>query len=139
MAFSWMTNFLIPLFEITFFLGLVSWIGFYVGRGFFRNWQQRWKWFFKFSIMRKPYPEKAMRWSFDAIEKNLGYYDAKKMLFVNNGENMDQVYETLYIYDKLQIELSKNNKNKSKEEMQDAQKLQRGHNEIKSTEFPSLK
>ena len=129
---EWIKGFLIPLVEVTFFLGFVSWIGFYVGRGFLRNWTQRWKWFFKFSIMRKSYPEKAMKWSFDAIEQNLGYYEAKKILFVSNGENMDQVYETLYIYDKLQLELNKQKGGKNGRE------LERGYSEIKGTELPKI-
>lgn len=138
---DWLNAFIIPLIKITFIGGIISWIVFVVFRGISRNWKQNTKWFFKYSIRRNKYPESIVVWCYDAIEKGIGYYDAKKLLYVHNGNNMELVYETLYIYDVLVKELHSkiNNKNRTKEEIKDNRKFDKNHDSSIVIGLPQFK
>jgi len=133
-----LNNFIIPTVEVTIILGIVSALSYFVGRGLSRRWKQQMKWFLKYKIARKQFPETEVQWCYNAIERGVGYYDAKKLLFIHNGQNTDLVYETLYIYDQLILELHKKNKNRTQHEISAGRKFERGYTEIRGTEFPKF-
>jgi len=80
-------------------------------------------------------PEPIVQWCIDAIDNGVGYYDAKKLLYVNNGTNMEQVWETLWIYDKIILDLNKLNKKTGGNK--DGRKFERGYSKIERTELPT--
>lgn len=104
MAIDWMNGFIIPLIKIVFIGGIVCWIGFYVVKGFWNAWSKQTKFFFKFKIFRKSYPENTLKWCLDCIDKGIGYYDTKKLLMVKMLPN-EQVNETMWIYDQILNEM----------------------------------
>lgn len=135
---AFVDNFLVPTLEVTVVLGFVSGLSYFVSRGLSRYWKQQGKWFLKYKVMRKQFPETEVQWCYNAVERGVGYYDAKKLLFIHNGQNTNQVYETLFIYDQIINELHAKNKNRSKKEVSDGRKFERGYSEIKGTEFPKF-
>lgn len=134
MAIDWFQDFFKPLIIITFVGGLISWVGFYVFRGINRQWNQQTKWFLKYKIGRKSFSESTLKWCLDAIENGMGYYEAKKLLFIHNGTNMDQVYETLYIYEQVLKEFYSENKQKGGE---NGGKFKRSYSSVESKELPT--
>jgi len=133
---DWVNGFFLPLAEVVVIGGIIGYIGFFILRGLRRNWTQQTKWFFKYSIFRKKMPETTVLWCINAIENHIGYYDAKKLLYVHNGENMDYVYETLWIYDKIIMDLYKERK---KNKIVGNMELGRGYQNIKNTQLPETK
>ena len=131
---EWLKNFIIPLIEIIFLGGIGLFILFYVGRAVWNAWSKSFKFTWKYSIRRNLYPETTVKWIIDCIDKGIGYYDAKKILMVKMYPD-DQINETLWIYDKIIIELNNQgglNKN-GKQFKRDNSK-----DEGKSAEFPSI-
>jgi hypothetical protein len=136
---AFVKNFLIPLLEITIVGGVISYFGFYIYRGFSRLWRKQMKWFFKYKIMRKTYPDETVKWCMDAIDQGIGYYDAKKLLFVNIGHNEDQIYETLYVYDRLILELHHKKNYRTEKEIKSGRKFERGFDATEISKLPDTK
>jgi hypothetical protein len=103
---AFVENFLIPLIEVIFIVGIVGFFLFYLFKGVNNAWKKSGKFTWKYKIRRKSYPESTMKWCFDAIDKGIGYYDAKKFLMVKMLPD-DQVNETMWIYDQFIMELNK--------------------------------
>lgn len=128
---EWIKGLLIPLVEIVFIGGIVLFAGFYVVKGFWNAWSKQTKFFIKFKIRRKPYPETPLKWCLDCIDREIGYYDAKKMLMVEMLPD-DQINETLYIFDQVLNSL-KGGLNKND------RKYERSYSKIESkSELPKL-
>jgi len=99
-------GFFIPLIEITFIFGFVGWAGFYVVKGFHNAWTKEWKYVWKYKVRKKAYPETTLNWVFSCIDAGIGWYGAKKLMMVGMTPT-PMMNETLFIYDKLIIELNK--------------------------------
>lgn len=135
---DWVKGFIIPIIELTVIGGFISYIGFYVVRGLKRSWDQQTKWILKYKIpfLKKKYPEETIKWCMDQIDQGIGYYDAKKLLFIHNGNNLNQIYETMFIYDQLVMELSRD-KTRTKEEKEDGRKLTRCYSKDQTAKLPT--
>jgi len=129
---EWIKGFFIPLIEIIGIGGIVCWIGFYVAKGFHNAWSKQTKFFFKFKIRRKSYPESTLKWCLECIDEGIGYYDAKKMLMVKMLPDAE-VNETMWIYDQILNEmkggLDKNGR---------GFKASNSKDQGKATEFPTI-
>lgn len=101
---DWIKNFIIPTIEVVFIGGFISGGLYFVCKAFWNAWRKQGKFFFKYKIKRKIYPENTVKWVIDCMDKGIGYYDAKKFLFVK-GMSENQIYETLFIYDQILKEL----------------------------------
>ena len=127
-------DFFTPLIKIILIGGFVLTISYYVIRAFYNVWTKQVKFFLKYKIMRKKYPEKTVVWCFKAIEQGIGWYDVKKTLMIK-GIRKGTINETLYIYDQILKEL-----NKSQGGIQNGRKYKRSYSkdEKQSTELPSF-
>jgi len=103
---EWVRGFLTPLIKVLFIGGIFGGIGFFVIKSFNNAWSKQWKFIFKYKIRGKPYPEKKLLWCMEAIEKGIGWYDAKKILMVG-GTSKSEINEVLWIYDHVISELNK--------------------------------
>jgi len=99
---AFVENFLIPLVEVTFLLGVVGTVGYFVVKAFHNAWTKSWKFVWKYKIMKKKYPETPLKWVMDAFEGGIGWYDAKKLLMTSNTPITVQ-NEILWIYDEIII------------------------------------
>lgn len=106
-----MNGFVIPLIEIIGIGGIVCWIGFYVVKGFHNAWSKSAKFFWKFKIMRKSYPETTLKWCLNCIDEGIGYYDTKKMLLIKMLPDAE-INEIMWIYDQVINEFNNQNKQK---------------------------
>jgi len=104
MAIDWLHGFFVPLIEIIFIGGIICGVSYWIGKGFWNAWSKSAKFFWKFRIMKKAYPEKTLKWCLDAIDQGIGYYDCKKLLMVKMVEQ-DQINETMWIYDQILNEM----------------------------------
>ena len=131
---DWVKGFIIPLVEVVLIGGLVGWICWIVGKAVYNAWTKAGKFIFKYKIMRKPYPEKTMKWSLDCMEKGIGWYDTKKMMMINMLPT-DQINETLWIYDQIINEFNnqKGGKNNGRKHQRSDSK-----DEIQSAELPTI-
>jgi hypothetical protein len=132
---NWLNGFFIPLIEITFILGIVGFLLFYIGRAVRITWKRSFKYFIKYKIFRNKYPEPTIAWCLKCVDGGIGWYDAKKLMLIKMYPQ-DQIYETLYIYDQV---LNKLNKEKGGEN--NGRKLTRGYSKIEGSrkaELPSF-
>lgn len=129
MAIDWLNGFFIPLAEIIFILAVVFGLGFLLIRFFRKTWKTQTKWLIRYKILKKPYPEDAVRWILNNIEHGIGYYDTKKMLLVK-GVKPDKINGIMFIYDEI-LNTMKGG--------QDVRKFKRSYSKIESTEFPTIK
>ena len=95
---DWVGGFIIPIIEVTIIGGIILTIGLFVGKGFWNAWSKQTKFFFKYKIFRRSYPESTLKWCLENIDKGIGYYDTKKMLMIKMNDQ-SQINETMYIYD----------------------------------------
>ena len=95
---DWIKGFLIPIIECAIIGGIIGFFGFYFGKAIYRAWSRKAKFFFKYKIMKKKYPEKTLKWCLECIEKKISWHNAKKMLYLNMMPE-DEIFETLFIYD----------------------------------------
>jgi hypothetical protein len=100
MAIDWINGFIIPIIELTFIGGIILFVGFYVGKAFYNTYTKQAKFFFKYKIFRKQYPESTLKWCLDAFDKGIGYYDAKKLMMIKMVEQ-GKINETLWIYEQV--------------------------------------
>jgi hypothetical protein len=102
---DWVNGLIIPVIQVAIIGGVIVTVLYFIGKAFWNAWSKQAKFFVKYKIMRKKYPEHILRWCVDAIDKGIGYYDAKKFLLINMIPT-DHLYETLYIYDQIINEMS---------------------------------
>jgi len=126
-------EFLTPLIKVLFIGGFLGFIVFYVGKAFHNAWSKSFKFTLRYKILRKPLPEKKLLWCMEAIEKGIGWYDAKKIMMVA-GTRKSEMNETLWIYDKVILELNNN-----KEVKQNGRKYKGSNSKIKQQQdLPSI-
>ena len=127
-------EFLTPLIKVLFIGGFLGFICFYFIKAFHNAWSKSFKFVWRYKIRRKPMPEKKLLWCMDAIEKGIGWYDAKKIMMVA-GTRTSEMNETLWIYDKVILEL-----NNDKEVKQNGRKHERSDRKVKeqSKDLPSI-
>lgn len=101
---EWMKGFFIPIIELVFIGGFVIAISFIVWRAFHKVYSTQWKWVLKYTIFRKKYDEKTVKWILEAMENEIDYWSAKRMLLIK-GFSTDRINETMWIYDKINNEL----------------------------------
>jgi hypothetical protein len=104
MAINWISGFIIPIIEIAFIGGIIAWISYVVIKAFHNAWEKSFKFFFKYKIMRKKYPESTLKWILNCMDEGVGYYDAKKFLMIKMIPEK-QIYETMWIYDQVIVEM----------------------------------
>jgi len=102
---EWVSGFLTPLIKVIFIGGFVGGIVWFVGKGFYNAWTKSWKFVWKYKIMRRSYPEKKLLWCMEAVDKGIGWYDAKKLMMIA-GTKTSEMNETLWIYDQVILELN---------------------------------
>ena len=88
---EWVRDLIAPIIKVIFIGGFVGAILFYVIRAFYNAWSRSWKFFLKYKIMRKPYNEKTMTWCVEAFERDLDYYDVKKLLYVSGMTDKNEI------------------------------------------------
>lgn len=129
---EWLNSFFIPLIKIVFVGGFFGWLAFIIGKALWNAWSRQTKFFVRYKIRKKPYPENIVEWCADCIDEGIGYYDAKKLLVVKMMPT-DIVNETMWIYDQILTQLQGGQKEYGRE-------LTRGYSEDKSkTKFPNVK
>lgn len=55
------------------------------------------KWFFKYSLFGRKYPEKILEWNMDMINMNVDYWKTKQHLLLNNYDK-NKIDEIMWIY-----------------------------------------
>jgi hypothetical protein len=129
---EWLKGFFIPLIEIVFIGGIVLFLIYIIGRAVWNIWSKSVKFFLRYKILRRSYPETTVKWIMDCIDKEIGYYEAEVSLMVKMYPD-DQVNETLWIYDQIINELNKQGGNKNNG------KFKRCNSQIKGTaELPTI-
>jgi predicted phosphoadenosine phosphosulfate sulfurtransferase len=102
MAIQWMHSFIVPLIEIVFIGGILLFITYYVFRGLSNAWSKSVKFILKFQILRNTYPEKTVKWIVECIDKQIDWYEAKKLLLLKTPPlTENQINEIMFIYDKI--------------------------------------
>ena len=131
---AFVQNWLIPFIKILFLGGIIGYICFIVGKAFHNAWTKQWKFVYNYKIRSRSYPEKKLLWCMDAMEKGIGWYDAKKVMMVA-GTPTSEMNETLWIYDQVINEL-----NNQKGGIKNGRKHQGGYSKIEkqSTELPTI-
>lgn len=130
-----LNSFIIPLIQVTFLLGIISFVVIVVYIAFRNAWRKQTKFYFryKFPLFKKPYPEKLLKWILDCFDRGIGYYDAKKLLMVKMVPD-NEIYEILWIYDQVINEL-----NKQKGGLKNGGKFERCNSKIEATaELPQF-
>ena len=119
---EWMCGFIVPLIEIVIIFGFFAIIFYFVGKGFHNAWTKEWKFVWKYKVRKKAYPETTIEWIFSCIDAGIGWYGAKKLMMVKMTPT-PLINETLWIYDKIIIELNVKNGGKK----QNGRKFERGY------------
>lgn len=101
---EWVTGFLVPIIQLVLVLGFFGVGGFYLAKAIHNGWSKKFKFVWKHTIRGKPYPLEPVKWCIRCVEEGIGYYDAKKILMVK-AIPRQQINETLWIYNKMIIEL----------------------------------
>jgi hypothetical protein len=102
---EWFSGFLIPIIEICFVGGFALAGLFFVGRIIWNAWSKSLKFFFKYTIFRRKYPESSVKWVTECVNKGMSYHDAKKVLMINDVP-MATINESLWILKKVMIKLN---------------------------------
>jgi len=126
MAINWVSGFIIPILETTIILGVVGFFILMFYRGFKKTWRTQTKWFLRYKILRKPYPEKAVEWVLNNIEHGVGYYETKKMLLIK-GINDEKINGIMWVYDEIL------------KTMKDKKELKKNYSQIEKVNYPELK
>jgi hypothetical protein len=125
MAINWWVGFFQPLISLVFLGGIILFIVYIVGKAIYNAYTKSFKFFLKYSIFRRQYPETIVKWCMECVEKGIGYYDAKKLLFVGMVDQ-GKINETMYIFDKILNQLGK----------EAGVKPQKGHEKKEVVELP---
>ena len=101
---EWVTGLLMPIIKLVFIGGFVGVAGYYLFKGIYNGWSKSFKFAWKYTIRKKSYPQEVVEWLMECIDGGIGWYDVKKILMVKMIPQ-NQINETLWIYDKMIIEL----------------------------------
>jgi len=104
---AFVETYLLPTIKLSFYLGIVGWIVYIVGKAFRNAWSKEYKFVWKYKIRKKNLPDKTVKWVSECLERGIGWYDAKKILMVKDYPQK-QINEILWIYDVIITELDKN-------------------------------
>lgn len=135
---DWIKNFFIPLVEMILIIGIAGGFAFIIIRAFRKTWKTQTKWFIRYKILRKKYPEDCIKWILTMINNGIGYYDTKKMLLVQ-GIAPDRINGVMWIYDQILNEIIKENKKSGG--IKNVRSLKRNNRKIEgtATDFPKIK
>ena len=101
---DWLTNVIIPALTLLFYIIILGFILFVVIRFFIRLWTQKLKMILRYSIFRTKYDDLIVRECLEAIEKNWNIIKFK-MYLLTQGYEKGEIYEILYIYNKIKREM----------------------------------
>ena len=101
---EWVTGFLTPLIKFIFIGGFVLVAGFFVIKAVHNGYTKSFKFIIRYSILKRKYPIEIVEWCMSCFDENISWHEAKKILMVK-GIQKKQLNETLWIYDKMIIEL----------------------------------
>lgn len=107
----WIVNLIVPLgATVLLMLILTLFFGYIIYKTLF-IWKRRLKFFVKYSIFRKKYPLKTVFWCVKCIDNYMDYDKVKEKLLISgfgtNDINKNKLYETLYIFKKIEKEILK--------------------------------
>lgn len=105
---DWLNNFIIPIIEVVIIGGVFLTIAFFIGRAIWNAWSKSLKFIWKYKILRRKYPEQQLIFIMDCIDKKIGFYGAKKLLYINM-KSQKEINETLFIYDQVVKEMVREN------------------------------
>jgi hypothetical protein len=120
---DWLNGFFIPIIEIIVILGIVGGFLFILIRAFRKTWKTQTKWFIRYKLLRKKYPEDTVKWILSMIDQGIGYYDTKKLLLVK-GISQEKINGIMWIYDQI-LNTMKGNIN-----------LKKNYSQLKPIDFP---
>ncbi len=99
-----MDGLIIPIIKVSFLLSISGFIVYYVSKAINKAWTKQTKFFFKYKIFKKEYPDATFKWCLECIDNGIGYYDAKRKLFVAMIDKKE-VNETMWIFDQILNEM----------------------------------
>jgi len=102
---SWVQTILTPIITAVFIGGFAIWVLFLIYKGIQKT-NPNFKFWFKYSILRKKYDERVVQWCMDAFSKDMDYISSEKFLLIK-GVKPKRIKETMYIYDKVRDKLLK--------------------------------
>lgn len=97
---DWLKNFFIPMAQLIVIIGSLGFLVIIIYRAFSKHFNKTWKFFIKYSILRRDYDEKKVEWCINALENGYDYWKAKKFLLINNVKP-DDINELMYIFNKI--------------------------------------
>lgn len=103
---SFVTSYVVPTVKAMVYIGVVGGLGIWITYIFLRAWYKKWKYDFKYNILRKKINEDDIKWCVERIDEGLDYVDIKKILLVN-GQSQARVNEVVWIFNKISKEIQK--------------------------------
>lgn len=122
-------NIISPILQLTLMGGVGLFLFVIVYRAVSKQWKQKFKWIWKYSIMRKKYDDKTIKWVLDAIDSGRDYWELKKILLIKNIEE-NRINEVMWIYLKTLKQLKGGNEH--------GQRIARSYKQTQNAEFPSF-
>ena len=101
---SFVSNVLIPVIKILLYVGFFGFLSFVLIKALWNGWSKKYKFVFRFKILKKPYPVPVVNWCIENLNEGVGYYQVKKFLMIKNRPQ-SEINEMLWIYQELVKEL----------------------------------
>ena len=102
---AFVENFLIPLIEVCFILGLVGFPLCWLGYRIWKAWKVTLKWYWKYKIKKNEYDEELVAWIMECIDKDFSYYDVKRRLLLLKRFHEEKVNEVMWIFEQIMIQV----------------------------------
>jgi len=126
---EWVSEFLIPTIKLLLFTFLMGWILF-VFYWIFKRVFPDFRWWFKYSILKKPYNDKIIEWCIQADDLDLTEEDVMRRFLLQGGYTPKSVKEIGYIYQ--QVKELKGGVSSN------GQKITRSNRQVKQTKIPKF-
>lgn len=104
---DWINNIIIPSIMLIIYSIIIGGIAFIIIRFLLRLWKQKIKFILRYSLLHTKYDEIIIKECYDAIEKKWNNYEFK-MHLLKNDFSWDEIYELMFIYDKIKSEIGFN-------------------------------
>ena len=101
---DFISTILVPAITIIFLICIFGFLLFVIGRFFIRFWRQRLKFFLRYTIFRTKYDDLIVKECIEAINNKADAIKFKMHLLVS-GYTTDEIYEILYIFNKVSLEM----------------------------------